>query len=169
MQLSNGEWKASFIHLFPLLQYHSRWKELNSNDFRLPFVRRDCETRGHLASQISQAVRPPVKTLEGVDENMPQENERCLVEMLRLCQENGSCLILFKAPSVEWHTPNLALETFAKEHSIQYWDFNTNLNEIGLDFSNDFVDSMHINAKGARVFTAFLAKRLKHLSSECHI
>ena len=161
MQLSNGDRKTAFMHLFPLLQYHSRWKELNRMDFRLPFVRRNCMTRGHLASPISQAVEPPSKALQAVDNSpMPEANERCLLEMLRLCQENGSRLILFKAPSAQWGGTNHVLESFAKVHSIQYWDFNANLGEIGLDFGNDFVDAMHLNARGARKFTACLAKRL---------
>ncbi|MBQ7178455.1 MAG: hypothetical protein IJS08_13655 [Victivallales bacterium] len=169
MQLSNGDWKASFMHLFPLLQYHSRWKELSRNDFRLPFVRREYASCGHLASPITQGVKLPEKALQGTDVQLPDANERCLLDMLRLCQERGSRLILFKAPSIEWQTPNIALESFTNEHSIQYWDFNANLEEIGLDFNSDFVDAMHINANGARRFSTCLAKRLKILLSESHI
>ena len=169
MQLSNGDWKASFMHLFPLLQYHSRWKELNRNDFRLPFVRRAYASRGHLASPITQNVKLPEKAQSGVDIPLPDVNERCLLEMLRLCRDNESCLVLFKAPSVEWQMPNKSLEAFANEHSIQYWDFNANLEEINLDYSSDFVDGMHLNANGARKFTVCLAKRLKNLLSEGHI
>ncbi len=175
MQLSKGDWKVSFMHLFPLLQYHSRWKELNRNDFRLPFMRRAYASRGHLASPITQNVKLPEKAQAGVGVPLPEANERYqvkiggLLEMLRLCQESGSRLLLFKAPSIEWQTPNRSLEDFANENSIQYWDSNANLEEINLDYSSDFVDGMHLNANGARKFTVCLAKRLKNLLSEGHI
>ncbi|MBR6371743.1 MAG: hypothetical protein IKS20_01035, partial [Victivallales bacterium] len=168
MQLSKGDWKVSFMHLFPLLQYHSRWKELNRNDFRLPFMRREYASCGHLASPIVQAVKPLENGLPGVDVPLPEPNERCLQEMLQLCREKGSCLVLFKAPSLEWRQ-NRSIEAFANEHSIQYWDFNANLEEIKLDYGSDFVDGMHLNSNGARKFATCLGKRLKNLLSESHI
>ena len=162
LQLTRGDYKASFMHLFPLFQYHSRWKELNRHDARLPFVRRECASRGHLACSSSNRVSAPAGGMLMADKAIPDSNMRCLAEISLLCKEKGSRLILFKTPSVAWNVPDQFIMRFAEDNGIQYWNFNGDTCEMGLDFDNDFVDAMHLNAKGARKFTAFLAKRLKH-------
>ena len=163
MQLSGGNARVSFMHLFPLLQYHSRWKELNAEDFRLAYCKRENSSRGHLASPFCQRVSPCAGRQHSV---LSQDTIECLEQMLKLCNANGARMLIFKTPTACCSPELLSSDAIFDRLQLSYWDFNENVQDIGLDYGKDFVDELHLNANGAAVFSSFLAGKIKQLLKE---
>lgn len=88
-----------------------------------------------------------------------------LTKITDFCQEQGIRLVLFTAPLPSAYVSNTenyqayvtAMQTFAEENNIQYWDFSLYRKRKELDLgSGDFSDAHHLNGTGAEKFTAVL-------------
>ena len=154
-------------YVFPLLRYHSRWSEVDSNDFKYAFQDTpQLSINGYL-------MRVDVKGIEKLrtgktllDYTLPQICWDYLDKMRLLCEENGVELILMKAPTgtsewcwyAEWDE---AVEKYAKEHGLAYYNFLENVEEIGLDYMTDTYDQGgHLNLSGAEKFARYFGKIL---------
>ena len=81
----------------------------------------------------------------------------------KLCDKNGAQILFISAPSpVNYNGKRLtAVQNYAKELNIPYIDFNSKLDEIGLDWSKDSLDKGdHLNIFGAKKATEYLGKYL---------
>ena len=83
-----------------------------------------------------------------------------------MCEENGTKLVLVKAPSLYpyWYEEyDGQIREYAAQYGLSYYNFAEQTEEIGLDFSEDTYDSgYHLNLSGAvklsRYFGKILAK-----------
>lgn len=147
-------------YVFPLFRYKDRWKELTKNDFEDVVSGR--YWKGCMVSHESVAVSYGSSYWEDVDWEMPESNIESLNHIKQVCDENGMELILFKAP-----TPSLwkdayskRVQEFADENELVFIDYNTKIEEVGIDVNTDFKDTGHVNVKGSvkitRDFGSFL-------------
>lgn len=161
--------EENFIeYVFPILRFHSRFSELEKDDFTYLFQR-------DLVTHNGYYMRVDVKAAENVPEGKPlgdyQFGENAyyyLDKMVQLCEENGVELVLVKAPSLypywydEWEEQ---METYAAEHGLKYYNFLENIEEIGLDFSVDTYDAgLHLNLAGAEKLSSYFGNIL---ATEC--
>ena len=81
-----------------------------------------------------------------------------------LCQENGTELILMKAPSVYpyWYDEyEQQIRSYAEEHGLSYYNFLECAEQIGIDYQTDTYDGgLHLNLAGATKLSKYFAEIL---------
>ena len=155
-------------YVFPILRYHSRFDELTAEDFQYLFRTKDNTWNGHLMNkEINPVGDLPAKRVQANYEF----GEICyeyLDKMRLLCAENGTELILIKAPSVYpyWFDEyDAQIESYAAEHGLTFYNFLDYVDEIGIDYSVDTYDGgLHMNLTGATKLSTFFA----HILAENH-
>ncbi|MBQ7288840.1 MAG: SGNH/GDSL hydrolase family protein [Clostridia bacterium] len=158
--------KDAFLsYVFPILRYHTRWKELQKDDFTYYFNKRQISHNGYYMRVDVNPVKrePTVKPL--ADYRFSENCYDYLDKMRELCEENGTKLVLFKAPSIypvwydEWDEQ---IGDYAKEHDLLYVNALAHLEEIGIDWQTDTYDEgLHLNLSGAEKMSDYLGNILK--------
>lgn len=152
--------------VLPVFEYHDRWKELTPNDF-VPVYERTYtdQTKGYVVRWRIEAVG------EGEDEDdatpktssIPRMNELYLRAMIDYCRSIGAEPVLISTPStVNWNDRRHdAIQAFADEVGVSYFDLNSGENAVDIDWSTDTVDrGDHLNVSGARKVSSYVAALL---------
>ena len=157
-------------YVFPLLRFHSRYSELDSDDIKYLFSADSVSYNGYY-------MRADVKAAENVPTGRPLDNYTFgdtayyyLDKMVELCAENDVELVLVKAPSLypywydEWDEQ---MVDYAAAHGLKYYNFLDVTDEIGLDFTQDTYDGgLHLNYWGATKLSHYFGNIL---STECNL
>ncbi len=152
---------TSMDYYLGFLMYHSRWKDVDSSDFG---INSDC-FMGYYMFENTQ-VFDKEETLSRRDADpipVSADNQKYLMELLDYLDD-------FEGEVLFTNTPNNQDEVrFANYNYIkdiitsagyEVLDLNDYADEIGLDYSTDFSDSMHVNYRGAMKITDFMADYL---------
>lgn len=164
IQVSMMEEEHFMEYVFPLLRYHSRWNQLQEEDFRYFWGKDPVTFNGYY-------MRVDVLPAENVPEGRPladyQFGEQAyayLDRMAELCEQNDVELVLVKAPSLypywyeEWDEQIVA---YAEEHQLKYYNFLDVTEEIGLDYDEDTYDAgLHLNLSGAEKLSHYFGRIL---------
>ena len=151
-------------YVFPLLRYHSRWSDLNSDDVEYLFHRDKVAFNGYY-------MRVDVKEAADVPEGRPLSDYTFgdnaydyLNRLTKLCKDNDVELILVKAPTLypywydEW---DKQIIDFAAENNLTYINFLNYQDEIGLDWTKDTYDGgLHLNLAGAEKLSQYFGEIL---------
>ncbi len=154
-------------YLFPLLRYHSRWKELTGEDIQYLLARDTVSHNGYL-------MQTRIKPMEGeavaptplADYTLPARAMEYLEKMRLLCEEKGVELILIKAPTNNWRyfwydEWDAQICDYALKNELAYYNFIDLCDEIGIDWSQDTYDGgVHLNVYGAEKLTSYFGKLL---------
>jgi len=153
---------ASYI--LPLLRFHDRWSELDRNDLRYYFAKRQVSIAGFVMRSDVLPVGwiPDPDLLPNYDfGDMAWEY---LDKFAALCKEKNIQLVLFKAPSLtphwydEWEEQ---IVQHAREHGLAYLNALDMFDEIGIDFEQDTYDAgLHLNRQGAEKMARYLGEYL---------
>jgi len=176
IKASMTEEENALDYVFPLLRFHSRITELNSDDFKYMFNDKKVSHSGYL---MKKGIAPMTEEAEGgrvlLDYTLPETAMDYLDKTRELCEKNGAELILVKAPTNpwgfwwydEWETQ---ITEYAEKNDVTYYNFIECKDEIGIDFSTDTYDEgMHLNVYGAEKLTDYFGKILTedHGLGEC--
>lgn len=153
-------------NIFPLINYHSRWKELTSKDFSFNY---DYSHR-HIGKGFVYDYRS--SSVINSDYMIPTDDVKMISDLsiyyfeqiVNLCYEKNIKLILISALSAaNWdYSKHNAVEKIAKEYNLEYTDVNLFKDEICLDWGNDWIDEgKHLNYYGAVKITNWLESYLK--------
>lgn len=140
-------------YVFPILRYHSRFDELTNEDFTYLFRRKDNTFNGYeLHTEIVPEGSLPVK--KALPDYRFEEVCYGYLDKIRLlCEENGTELILIKAPSLYpyWYEEyDAQIREYAERYGLSFYNFAERAGEIGIDFSKDTYDGgYHLNLTGA--------------------
>lgn len=165
VQASMTEEEEFLDYVFPILRYHSRWSDLNQDDFTYLFHKNKVSHNGYyMRVDVKPAgTFPREKRLANYQ--FGDQAYRYLDMMTELCEKNGIRLVLMKAPSLypawydEWDEQ---MEEYAKAHGLQYINFLDDIEAAGLDFSEDTYDGgLHLNLAGAEKLSAYFGKILQ--------
>jgi len=151
-------------YVFPILRFHSRYSELNSDDINYLFDKKKVSYNGYY-------MRTDVRGAENVPEGRPLDDYNFgdnaysyLDKMVELCDANDVELVLVKAPSLYpyWYDQwDKQIEDYANSHNLKYYNFLENTDEIGLDFSQDTYDGgLHLNYWGATKLSKYFGNIL---------
>ncbi|MEO0894957.1 MAG: DUF1574 family protein [Bacteroidota bacterium] len=101
------------------------------------------------------------------DSALYPENIQNLSKMIQMCQENGVELILVSTPMHQSYQQEMKEERYqhmvkttdslSRLHKIPYWNFTTDTSYT----LHHFMDSNHLNKRGARKFTEELQKLIE--------
>ncbi len=153
-------------YVFPILRYHSRFDKLTREDFSYFFRVKDNTFNGfQLHTEVVPAGPLPAKRILS-DYRFGDICYEYLDRLRLLCEENGTKLVLVKAPSLYpyWYEEyDGQIREYAAQYGLSYYNFAEQTEEIGLDFSEDTYDGgYHLNLSGAvklsRYFGKILAK-----------
>ena len=148
------------------LKYHSRWNELEAEDFEYRKANMRDYSKGFyvLTSRCNNAEHIP---LENVKDSTPlsEKNREYLDKIIELCQKKNVHLMLVKAPSNAteeekryYNEVGRIAEEECGIEGVDFADYNMLYDEIGLDMSTDFFDERHLNIYGAEKFTKYFVK-----------
>lgn len=162
--MTEDETLASY--LFPILRFHSRWKELGKEDFTYLFHRDRVSHNGYL---MQTAVRGGVANITPsplTDYTLPETSMEYLDKMRALCAEKGIELILIKSPTNDWKYHwydewDRQIVEYASANGLAYYNFIPLAEEIGIDWHTDTYDvGVHLNVFGAEKLTSYFGKIL---------
>lgn len=145
----------------PFFINHNRWEEINSEDF------------GHdenifygyfIPEGLAEFDKTDVVSRFDTEEiPISEMNEMFLDDFLDYCDSSNLNVVFTNTPNCsdsEFFGKFNYIERKIKERGYEYWDFNDEINEIGLDYSNDFADQYHLTIKGAEKFSIYVAQKL---------
>lgn len=156
-------------YVFPILRYHSRFDELTAEDVRFLFRSQDTTWNGHLMNKnVKPLDKLPTKRILA-DYAFAEVCWDYLNQMLALCREHGTELILIKAPSVYpfWYDEyDAQIQEYADKNGLKFYNFLDHVEQIGIDYTQDTYDGgLHMNLAGAtklsRYFAEILSERHK--------
>lgn len=149
-------------YLFPNIRYHERWAELTEEDFRLAKIAEEYDLKGYspLAGQWGGKGSVPYQEgMIGKETAMLPLMERYLDQIVELCRQEGSTLVLINVPQLHADAGKYqTMQKYTQKHGIPFYDFNekTLCEASGYDFATDSYDAAHTNLWGAQKLTAYL-------------
>lgn len=154
-----------FSYVFPVFRYHNRWKELSRTDYTYFLKDKTNYTKGYLETQAVSELPVNLDDYDSEGEAwFAQENIGYLDEIVRICEENGAALLLFKSPRAGWYRYETeAVRTLALERGINFVDYNElyHQNLLELDTAQDFRDEEHLNDFGAQKVSLHFGNYIK--------
>ncbi len=166
--------------LFPLLQFHNRWYQLNTSDFSFgpvadyaqngSFVRFDVKMDTNVVDRpygniyaLEDGMLTAEKDLEEINERYAEYFEK----ILALCQEQGIELIPTLFGAVYKSGRDRIIETYLEPFGLKL--LNLNDPEVGIDWKQDALqDGMHTNYWGSAKASDYLADMLRAKGFEDH-
>ena len=156
--------------LLRFLKYHTRWAELEKEDFEYRRGNMSDYSKGFyvLTSKTDKAVHTD---LENVTDTLPitEKNREYLEKIIKLCQDKNVRLMMVKAPSNSTEEDKKyynETEKIAKENGIEFVDYNMYYDEIGLDMREDFFDERHLNIYGAEKFSDYFVENCDYFEGK---
>ncbi len=152
-------------YVFPLLRFHSRITQLTESDFTYYLNKKKVTHNGY----YMRVDTLPVGEVEWEDETPEDytfgDNTWYYLDRMReLCEENGTQLVLIKAPSVSpvWYDEyEEQIENYAKEYNLPYINYLELIEEADIDYNTDTYDAgLHMNLSGAEKLAKHLGKYL---------
>lgn len=147
-------------YLLPIINYHTRWKSLNEEDFTLITNDKTHAYKGYTPHYNISTVTVDENKYNDVDVTaLPERNITYLNRIIKLCKEKNISLVLFKTPSPNaWNQGySNCLKEIAETNNIVFLDLHEE--EIGIDYEKDFLDNgEHLNVYGATKLSLYLAE-----------
>ena len=154
-------------HYFPIIKYHTRWKELTLDDFSFDYKSWVDEEHGFVRLHQVYPTELDLSLSLGKVRDLTEEELEYLDKIENLASENSIKLIYLYAPyPMDGNGVDYAytLEKYADSKGILYLNGYELLTELNYDGSLDFCDEYgHLNESGAQKLTYFLGKYLQQI------
>lgn len=167
----DNEKQNIWSYFFPLLQYHSRWNELEESDFEdtkaisFPAYKKGALFRVR-GSEEEITYEPALFELGLEESPLSEYSWGYYKKALELCAENGIPVAIVSFP--KGTTEDLireyrTLEIICAENSLNYYNLNEPAmwERYGFDAETDFYNTGHVNANGAVKVSLALAEILQ--------
>ncbi|MBR4719930.1 MAG: hypothetical protein IKP31_06795 [Lachnospiraceae bacterium] len=149
--------------LIPFNSTHGKYDELSEDDFMN--YSSSVNFKGFDARETT--VPFEVHDVSGITErcDLTEKEEKYLRLTIEYVKQNNIPLLLISSPyvveTVEEQEKYNTIFDIADEYNVPYVDFNLLYDEIGLDFSTDIAEVLHLNRSGNEKFTRYLGQYLK--------
>ena len=153
-------------YLFPILRYHSRWNELETNDFRkLTNEYKAISYKGFPMIVSKNAYKGDINYMKdnGKIANISEKNIEYIDKIITLCNKKNIKILMAELPSpLVWSLDkNKATIELANKYGLEFIDFNILQEEIKLNWENDTYDKgRHLNIYGAEKVSKYIGKIL---------
>ncbi len=147
-------------YIFPMIRYHSRWNQLEVNDFKYFFNDKHFFTKGHDASFLCQAW---TDDFENTNPEIPVSTKarESMDRITAICKKNQIRLILMKTPSSGWSKGESdGIKKYAKENQLDFIEYNDFYTDLEISTQTDFQDWAHLNYYGIEKLTRHLGAYL---------
>lgn len=153
IRASMMEEESMIDYLVPLFRYHSRWSELEEDDFKYMFNKDQLFHNGYYMRADIRPVTSIPKAKRLADYEFGENSYYYLDLMVELCKENGIDFVLIKVPSLypHWYDEwDQQMIEYAEKHDLLYINYLDLVDEVGIDFDLDTYDAgLHLNVYGA--------------------
>jgi len=154
-------------YVFPILRFHSRWRELEEDDFKYFWKKRKVTHCGYyMRADVRPAGEFPAQRRRS-DYSFDDRAWEYLEKIRLLCQKEGITLILMKAPSLypAWYDQwEEQIEAYAQGNGLMYVNCIEHCEDIGIDFSSDTYDGgLHMNVYGAEKMSRYFGEIFLHV------
>ncbi|MBQ2582158.1 MAG: hypothetical protein II574_11095, partial [Ruminococcus sp.] len=157
-------------YVFPLFRYHSRWSELEDDDFAHLFSKDLVTHNGYYMRADVRAEGEFPDPTPLADYTLGSNAMDYLDRIRKLCEENGIKLVLMKAPTLypHWYEQwDEQIKKYSSDNGLSYLNFISCRDEIGLDMSKDTYDAgLHLNIYGAEKLADYFGR---WLADECKL
>lgn len=167
IQASFDEEKSGKQYYFPILQYHSRYSDLDKTDFYPYLANKEMyeNHKGFYCYFNTTPVEEPELESVVYKNNLTAKNNEYYRKILNLAAEKNIPVIVTALPfdAEPYHQAffNTAKE-IAAECGCEFYNFLSDYKDaLGIDYSEDFADSQHLNYKGNTKLTRFFGEILK--------
>ena len=161
-------WKEESIYsyIFPILRFHSRWKDLKPEDFLYAFKRPAVTYDGFIMEFNEYAENDDFLPASEEDNSFPEKPEEYLKKIIDLCESEGISLMLMKTPTYvnNWYPSydRELSEMTSGYDDVEYINFDIYEEELGIDRHKDYVDGgSHLNVAGAEKFSRAFGAYIK--------
>ena len=163
------EKEAMYSYLFPILRYHDRWSDLKADDFRYWLKPDVVSDNGYLMQVGIKPLQDEHVEKPLADYTLGENSWYYLEKMTQLCKENGTQLVLIKAPALSpvwWPEWDEQVEEYAKENDLLYINMLDYQEEMAIDWSVDTYETgLHLNVYGAEIASKYLIEYIqKHFT-----
>ena len=167
IKASMTEEESMIEYMFPLLRYHSRWSDLNADDFKYLFHRDKVTFNGYYMRVDEKPADDNIpKGRPIIDYQFGDTSYEYLDKLTKLCKDNDIELILVKAPSLfpYWYPQwDKQIEDYAAANDLTYINFLDYQDSIGLDWDKDTYDGgLHLNLSGAEKLSEYFGQILSN-------
>ncbi|PHU34749.1 SGNH/GDSL hydrolase family protein [Pseudobutyrivibrio ruminis] len=167
IKASMTEEESMIEYMFPLLRYHSRWSDLNADDFNYLFHRDKVTFNGYYMRVDEKPADDNIpKGRPIIDYQFGDTSYEYLDKLTKLCKDNDIELILVKAPSLfpYWYPQwDKQIEDYAAANDLTYINFLDYQDSIGLDWDKDTYDGgLHLNLSGAEKLSEYFGQILSN-------
>ena len=167
IKASMTEEESMIEYMFPLLRYHSRWSDLNADDFNYLFHRDKVTFNGYYMRVDEKPADDNIpKGRPIIDYQFGDTSYEYLDKLTKLCKDNDIELILVKAPSLfpYWYPQwDKQMEDYAAANDLTYINFLDYQDSIGLDWDKDTYDGgLHLNLSGAEKLSEYFGQILSN-------
>ena len=167
IKASMTEEESYIEYIFPILRYHSRWSDLNSDDFKYLFNRDKVTFNGYYMRVDEKPAEDNIpKGRPILDYQFGDTSYEYLDKLTKLCKDNDIELILVKAPSLfpYWYPQwDKQMEDYAAANDLTYINFLEYQDSIGLDWDKDTYDGgLHLNLSGAEKLSEYFGQILSN-------
>lgn len=176
VQLDNMKWSLNKIkaiedlieepgdrleYYFPIVKFHTRWKEIKSDDFK----KITGITKGSYVSEsVLQDPQPTEIIPRDHAEKMSEYAETYLRKTLDYCRDRDVDVVLLNTPTImsaDVQRKYNAVDAIAGEYGVPYINTLYCLDEMGFDYNTDMRDNSHCNRSGAEKVTEYVGNYLK--------
>lgn len=160
-------------YVFPFLRFHTRWKELNKDDFYYDYDL-NYYSKGFAATQDMYGNDNKSNPFVSGNAELPPESKEYLMKIIELSKQEGFKLVFINVPydsTVTDASPSFVKDSprmfntvseIAEENNIPFIDYNKKLDELGFDFKSDMSNADHMNTWGAEKVSTLLGSYLAH-------
>ena len=149
-----------------VFNFNDRWKRFDAATFAQSFTADEpynCNHGFYFITKKDTKVQPN-KNMTPTDEVavIPYESHYYLEKIIRLCQDKGIEVVLFEFPQARDYSyaKHNALQQAADADGVEFIDMNLMIDELGIDYAQDFRDAAHVNYYGAKKVSAYVADYL---------
>lgn len=159
--------ESGYQYFFDVLQYHSRYSDLNKTDF-YPYQANEAMYKNHKGFycyfRSENVTDTDFSTVTYYNEMIPKVEEYYR-KIIELAQSNNIPIIVTAIPfaAENYHQGffNTA-EYIAAEYGVPFYNFIAEYkDDLALDYSTDFADSQHLNYLGSTKLTRFFGDLIK--------
>ena len=169
LEMVNDEhFKNDFLdkvsYFYPILRYHSRWKEFEFSEFEKLTRDYSSISRGFIMSYAVKPNKIGNTYMDKEEENVEfkDDADEYILKINELCKKNNAKLLILGLQDVRvWNNSRAEkMKQFAEENNIDLVDLNTI--DYGINWDEDTKDEgIHLNILGALKTSDYVATYLK--------
>lgn len=172
--LNNETEDSKLSYFIPFGKYHGEWKnfsEIKENRrYREEIFGHSTILKGAVTSARHDPVNPAYDVQSDFSEKeLDAKTYESLMEFIDFCkQKNLDNVVFVRFPhritaeeEYGYFQRVNAIEKIVTQHEFRFINLERNVDDIGIDYVNDFCDDDHLDADGQKKFTEYLGKLIR--------